>query len=318
VELTGDQRAALADALGPGTGITALRSLSAGASRLSWSLDAVVAGEPRELVLQRQRVPGQGNCDVGTEVRLLRAAAACGVPVPEVVAHDPVGTGVGGGFVVTTRVEGATLARVIQRDDAYAAARATFAADCGRILAAIHAVPVPDVAPLDGTDRLDRLAATMDSLTVRRPAFEYALRRLRSSRPPARPVALVHGDFRLGNLVMGPDGVRAVLDWELAHLGDPVEDLGWLSARPWRFGGPAPVGGIGDADALLAAYRSHGGAAVPPAELRWWQVYGALQWGVYCLLQAQVHLSGYFPSVELAVVGRRAAEMEYEVLVALP
>ena len=322
MELSADQRSALADVLtgvfGPGTEITDLRSLSAGASRLSWALDVAIGGRTRELVLQRERVAGRGNIDVGSEVRLLRAVRGGGVPVPEVIAWDADGERLGGGFVVATRVAGATVARSILRDAAYVEARAGFAAGCGRILATIHAVSKADVAPLDGTDRLDRVAQVLDVLPVRRPAFEYALRRLRATRPPPRPATLVHGDFRLGNLVMGPDGIRAVLDWELAHLGDPVEDLGWLCATPWRFGGPGAVAGIGDVETLLAAYREHGGPSVGPDEVRWWQIFGALQWGVYCLLQAQAHLSGDFPSMELAVVGRRAAEMEYDVLAALP
>jgi len=124
----------------------------------------------------------------------------------------------------------------------------------------------------------------------------------------------VHGDFRLGNLIVGPDGVRAVLDWELAHLGDPREDLGWLCARVWRFGWPDMVGGMGTVADLLDAYARHGGDRVDPADLFWWQVLATLRWGAICLEQARVHLSAEFRSVELAVIGRRAAEMEYELM----
>jgi aminoglycoside phosphotransferase (APT) family kinase protein len=129
---------------------------------------------------------------------------------------------------------------------------------------------------------------------------------------------LVHGDFRLGNLIVGPDRIEAVLDWELVHLGDPLEDLGWLCARPWRFRGPGPVGGMGEYDDLLAAYERESGTAVDGEELRWWEVFATLRWGVICLLQAARHLSGSERSVELAAIGRRVAETELDLLDCLP
>jgi len=154
----------------------------------------------------------------------------------------------------------------------------------------------------------------LDRAGTPRPSFEFALHWLRAHRPPRGRTTVVHGDFRNGNLIVGPDGVRAVLDWELAHLGDPREDLGWLCARVWRFGAPAAVGGMGTVADLLDAYAHHGGERVDPAELFWWQVLATLRWGAICLEQARVHLSAEFRSVELAVIGRRAAEMEYELM----
>ena len=134
---------------------------------------------------------------------------------------------------------------------------------------------------------------------------------------PAEP-ALVHGDFRLGNLIVGPEGVRAVLDWELAHLGDPREDLAWMCVRSWRFGNlDRVVGGFGDLDDLLDAYAAAGGARVPAADLRFWIALGTLRWGVICLGQAFTHLSGLVRSVELATLGRRVAETEWDLLDAI-
>lgn len=148
--------------------------------------------------------------------------------------------------------------------------------------------------------------------------FELGLRWLDAHRPPTRPAALVHGDFRLGNLIVGPDGLRAVLDWELVHLGDPLEDLGWLCTRAWRFGEAPAVGGFGSIEQLLAAYRAGGGGDVDPAALHWWQVYGTLRWGVICIGQAAVHLAGLQRSVELAAIGRRVCENEHDLLLLLP
>jgi aminoglycoside phosphotransferase (APT) family kinase protein len=147
-----------------------------------------------------------------------------------------------------------------------------------------------------------------------RPVFELGLRWLRDNRPAAREPAVVHGDFRNGNLIVGPDGIRAVLDWELAHIGDPLEDLGWLCARAWRWGQRPVVGGMGSRAELLTAYAEAGGGSLTSQQIFWWQLLATVRWGVMCLEQARTHLSGETRSVELAVIGRRACEMEYDVL----
>jgi aminoglycoside phosphotransferase (APT) family kinase protein len=126
--------------------------------------------------------------------------------------------------------------------------------------------------------------------------------------------ALVHGDFRIGNMLFGEDGLRAVLDWELAHVGDPMEDLGFICVRSCRFGGSKPVGGIGEREEFFAAYEAAGGGAVDPERVRWWEVFGNLRWGVICLSQARTYLDGVSNSVELASIGRRTAETEWELL----
>jgi aminoglycoside phosphotransferase (APT) family kinase protein len=129
---------------------------------------------------------------------------------------------------------------------------------------------------------------------------------------------VVHGDFRNGNLIIGPEGIRAVLDWELAHLGDPLEDLGWLCVKAWRFGSPLPVGGFGTIDQLIAAYEGAGGRPVDAGALHWWQVLGTLRWGIICIVQALTHTSGALRSVELAAIGRRVCEVEWDLLELLP
>ena len=128
---------------------------------------------------------------------------------------------------------------------------------------------------------------------------------------------MLHGDFRNGNLIVGEDGIRAVLDWELVHRGDPMQDLGYLCVRAWRFGGPGPVGGFGSYEDLFAGYERVSGEPVDREAVRWWEVFGTVWWGGACMLQAWRHLSGAERSVELAAIGRRVWEQEYDVLLAL-
>jgi aminoglycoside phosphotransferase (APT) family kinase protein len=251
------------------------------------------------------------------EAALLRAAAALGVPVPTVVADDD-GAHVDSPAIVADRLEGETIARKLLRDDQWADARARLVGQAGAALAAIHRIPVQEASFLRDVDQLQELQALVESFDVPFPAFELGLRWLAEHRPPERPHRVVHGDFRLGNLLVGQDGLRGVLDWEISHLGDPVEDLGWYCVRAWRFGSPLAAGGTGTREELLEAYEAAGGTPVAAEELRWWELLGTVRWGLICMVQAQVHLSGAARSVELAAIGRRTAENEWDVLGLLP
>ncbi len=303
---------------GPGS-VDQLRRLSGGASRETWSFDLVAADGSRSgLVLRRDPGDYGGESDRSTEYRLCAAAAAAGVAVPRVrlllsPEHD-----LGRGFLMD-RVEGETIPRKILRDDAYADIRPRLAAQCGEIAARIHAIDparLPHLAVQGGADQIDQYRALIDAFGEPHPAFELALRWL-GDRVPTAPAApeLVHGDFRNGNFIVGPEGIRAVLDWELAHLGDPIEDLGWLCVKSWRFGVPDKlVGGFGAVPDLLAAYEAAGGRAVDESALRFWIGLGTLKWGVICMGQSFTHLNGLVRSVELATLGRRIAETEWDLL----
>lgn len=293
--------------------ISGLRRLSGGASRETWAFDHAGPEGERRLILRRDppRAPRSG---LDQERDLLAAAAVAGVPVPEVVAAGAAGEALESAFVIMAHVDGETIPRKILRDEAFASARPKMAGQCGRILAAIHTVPVHTLAQPVVPDELTRWRDMHDTLGHAHPAFEIAFRWLEANRPPLGEPVVVHGDFRLGNLMVGPEGVRAVLDWELAHAGDPLEDLGWLCAKAWRFGAPQPVGGFGDYDELIAAYEAAGGVTVDRAALRWWEVLANLKWGIMCILQALAHTSGATRSVELAAIGRRVCEVEWDLL----
>jgi len=311
--------AAVARHVGHAVTIEGLRRLSGGASRETWSFDAVTADGARHgLVLRRDPGGLLGRSERSVEFALLEAAHEGGVATPRVWFLLETDDDLGSGFVME-RIEGETIPRRILRDDAYSAARPKLAHQCGEQAARIHALDPARLPalPVQGVrEQIELYRGYLDGFGEPHPAFELGFRWLAEHAPPDPPrPALVHGDFRNGNLVVGPDGVRAVLDWELAHLGDPVEDLGWLCVKSWRFGvSDRPVGGFGAVDDLLAAYRAAGGREVDPVELRYWEAMGTLKWGVICEVQAFTHLQGVVRSVELATLGRRVAEMEWDLL----
>ena len=304
--------AALEDLLG--RPVRDLERLTGGASRETWSFRA---GDER-LVLQRERAGAvQSGRSMETEAALLEAAAGAGVPVAEVVASGAGETALGTGFMVARFVEGETIARRILRDDEYAGARDRLAAQCGRALAGVHAIEPAAVPGLERTDELSRYREVLDSYGDPVPAFELAFGWLEDHRPQEHGETVVHGDFRLGNLMVAPDGLRAVVDWELAHLGDPMEDLGWLCVRAWRFAGAGPVAGVGRYEELFDAYADASGRPVDAEVVRWWEVLGTLKWGIMCIMQARAHLDGWTRSVELAAIGRRVCENEHDLLLLL-
>ena len=307
-----------------GNDVVDLRRLSGGASRETWAFEAVAGGVHRPLVLQRQRAWQSVVNKVGmpAEARLMGLAAAAGVPVPAVVltATDVGETlpALGPAWVVVERLEGETLARRILRDDAFAAARPRLAVQCGTALAGIHAVDPGLVPELVAGEDVAGYRDILDGLGEPHPAFELGFRWLEANRPDPGPETVVHGDFRNGNLIVGPEGLVAVLDWELAHRGDPLEDLGWLCVKAWRFGAAPRVGGFGTVDDLVASYEAASGLAVDRASLAWWEAFGTLKWGIMCMVQASKHLSGDERSVELAAIGRRVCEQEHDLLLLLP
>jgi aminoglycoside phosphotransferase (APT) family kinase protein len=307
---------ALAPLVGP-VSIERLTRLSGGASRETWAFDAVTpAGLRTELVLRRDPPgrPGQPGA-MHREATAITLARQAGLAVPEVllVTEDLADLGTAG--MVMRRVAGQTIARRILRDEEYRQARSVLTGQLGAFAAGLHALAAPAGFPApDPLAGLPELIATFGQPS---PVFELALAELRQTRPPDRELVLMHGDLRLGNLVVGADGLRAVLDWELTHAGNPAEDLGWLCVKAWRFGVDAAVAGVGSREELLAAYRAGGGADISPAELRWWEILGTLRWGVICLTQALAHLSGAYRSVELAAIGRRVCEQEWDLLLLL-
>ncbi|MFI5662577.1 phosphotransferase [Streptomyces sp. NPDC051684] len=309
-------RARLAELWGGPVTVEGWRRLSGGASRDTWALDAVPEGGAARPLILRCDPPVKPSPEVmAREAAVLAAAEKAGVPVPGLLDH---GALLGRAHLLMERVEGETIPRRLLRDARFAAVRPGLARELGRILARIHAIPVASVPQLEHVDVMDQLNGLYQELDDSRPALELAFRWLAEHRPRAtRPPRVVHGDFRNGNLMIDETGVRAVLDWELTHIGDPVEDLGWLCVKAWRFGSAEPVGGFGPREELLAGYAEIAGTRPGEDDLHWWEVYGTLRWAVLCRMQAERFLSGAEQSVEYAVLGRKVCEQEYDVLLAL-
>jgi len=252
-----------------------------------------------------------------TEAALVVAAAAAGVPAPPVRHVLEPEDGLGHGFIMGF-VEGETLGGRIVRSEELAGARSFLARQCGEVLARIHTMN-PDEFPRlrrsTPAELVEQYRATYRASATPRPVFELAFRWLDAHcPPPPDQMKLVHGDFRNGNLMIGPDGVRAVLDWEIAHVGDPMEDLGWICTNPWRFGMvDKPVGGFGEREDLWAGYEAAGGAPVKRDHALFWEVFGSMRWGVMCASMVAA-FRGADPSVERAVIARRTSENEIDIL----
>ncbi|NQX89230.1 MAG: phosphotransferase, partial [Halioglobus sp.] len=199
--------------------------------------------------------------------------------------------------------------------------RVGLAFQCGVALGQIHSIPLqllpPGLPDHSGVLLFQRAQQVLDQYGNVSPVLQLGLNWLRDKGRSAPRRTLVHGDFRNGNILVDEQGLVAVLDWELAHLGDPVQDLGYISANVWRFGAPGPVGGFGEYDDLLSGYASVVGERPQMDDVLYWQVYAALSWGMVCLIMLAMYRSGQDASLERAAVGRRLSEAEIDLLLLL-
>ncbi len=309
-------------------GVGALQScerLSAGASRETYRIVAGDSDAGQTFALRRAADDGRSVIGEGpgleAEAKLFAAAHAGGVPGPRVLGVLTQADGLGAGFLMDW-IDGETLGGRIARHDGFAAVRPHLARQCGEILARLHRIDVGASGLAGALETLTPERAVRNALNAYRtlntpqPMIEYAGAWLLANLPSPQSLTLVHGDFRNGNLIVSPDrGVMAVLDWELAHIGDPMRDLGWITTRSWRFGSPEnPVGGFGAEEDLIAGYEADGGARVDRAALRFWQVFGSFWWAVGTLSMAHSWRTGAERSVERPAIGRRTSECQIDLV----
>jgi len=290
-----------------------LTILTGGASRTTWAFEAVGDGARQSLIL-RTGPPDDVHAGMELEADVQRRAAAAGAPVPHILAADNSPAALGNPYLICNAIGGETIVRRIHRtlDDA---ARARLLRQCAQALAAIHRAD-PHGLGLADSDQLAEWRDRLDEMGDTTATFEWAFRWLATHRPTPSPPRLVHGDFRMGNLIVDGSGLAAVLDWELVHVGEVYEDLAWFCIRAWRFGAAEDLGagGLGSVESFLSAYEEAAGTAVDRDAFRWWLTVATLRWGVICRFQAERHLSGQTRSVELAAIGRRVSETEWDVL----
>jgi aminoglycoside phosphotransferase (APT) family kinase protein len=310
--------------------LIAARHLTGGASRESWAIDLEVASGPdaghHALVLRRDMggVIHEEALSRAQEFAVLSAAYRNGVrvPRPRWVCTDPAVLEVP--FFLMDRLEGESVGRRIVREPGLAAGRKLLPRQMGEQLAKIHRIDfraegldfLPSTLPgrSPAQTALDRAERQLNQFGEPHPALELGLRWLRAHTPACESVVFLHGDFRIGNLMVGPDGLRGVFDWEFAHTGDPAEDLAWPLVRSWRFGSDTlRMGGVAQPDEYFTAYENAAGK-VDLNAVKFWEILGNFRWGVGCIAQANRHLSGQVASIELASLGRRTAEMELELL----
>lgn len=308
---------------GADASIAALELIPGGASQEAWKLDVDTGGERLELIVRRD-LGGRMFATAlsrALEFRVIEAAYDAGVPAPR--PFYCVDDLAGRPAFVMQRLTGETIGRRIVRNDEFAAARPRLPEQMGQALAAIHATSVSALRdlpqPADG-ERSARyvlrvLEEEMADIEEPYPALSLALQWLHEHAPADDLRVLVHGDYRIGNMVVNGQGLVGVLDWEFAHIGHPGEDIGFGITRAWRFGRPElRFGGVGHVEDFLAAYVTAGGARLSPADVYFWEVTANLKWAVATITQARRHLSGVEPSMELASLGRMTAEIELELL----
>jgi|SRR5579863_642516 len=319
-EVAARLQAVVAERIGrPGT-VHDLAPLTGGANRSTLSFDADVEGARIPLIVQLGVERPDPVAGITPELRpseqahLMIAAAEIGVPAPPIRAILEPADGLGEGYI-TGRVAGETLGPRIVRDERFAAARPQMARQCGEILAAIHSIDPSKVPFLMSQPPAMHIAAhreIVDSYGFRLPALELGLRWAAEHVPKDVRHTVVHGDFRMGNLIVDETGVRCVLDWELAQTGDPMADLGWLCIRTWRFGGAGPVGGFGSREDLFTAYEKASGFMIEPAHVRFWEAFGNLKWALHCLRLGSRGIDNN--DVERCAIGRRIEEPLWDFL----
>ena len=299
----------LSELLGREVEVTEPVLLAGGASKEAWAVDA----DGERLIVRRAAatVMHHHTLTLAQEYAVIEAAYEAGVKAPRPYGYLP--DLAGREAFAMARLEGETIGRRIVQKDELTVARERLPVQLAEELAKIHSIPAERLPFLPDAS-IGRMVVELDEVNEPHPAIELGLWWLRENAPPDRPAVVNHGDFRIGNVVVDPDGLVGVLDWEFAHLDDPVRDLAFGMVRAWRFGVPEKrLGGVGGVEPFLARYNELTGLDVRPEELDYWELAGNVAWAIGCLTQAQRHLSGLDRSVELAILGRLGAEVEYEI-----
>ena len=298
--------------------VSNLEPLTGGASKEIWKFEVSNAKKSTKMILRRgSGIEGPLAIKTADEARIQKEVIKVGAPVPKILAVSKNEEELGDSYIMHF-VEGESIARKILRDKEYKKALPILAFQCGEAIAKIHNVDINNFSFLPkkpAKDQLEDLYSTYQSFEQPSPVFEYAYLWLKEQDFGNFQESLVHGDFRLGNIIVNADGLQSIIDWELAHIGNPLQDLGWVCGNSWRFGkNDKVVGGFGELEDLLEGYNSISKLKVNKEMVKCWQVFGTFRWGVICLIQAYAHLNGTINSIEKAAIGRRVSETEIDII----
>ena len=309
-----------------------VKRLPGGASRETWSFDArwreggtEVA---RAFVLRRDPDASLLETDRDTEFRVMEAVWSQGVPVPRMYWLEPDPAWLERPFFVMERVDGCEVsAQKLLFEPRFVAVQDRIARSFVDVVAQIHAldwrslgleclVPPADAAAC-GMTEIERWEAVVDRDSLEpQPLLRAAFRWLRHHLPPpAQRIVLVHADYRTGNFLFDESGeIKAFLDWEMAHLGDPLEDIAWACIRPWRWAGDERIGGLMPREEFYRLYEGASGLTVHRESVRFWEVLGNVKLAAIFLTGARSFCDGRTRSIMMALVGRNINRLELEIM----
>ena len=296
--------------------IKKLIPLTGGASA---DINRIILESDRELIVRRTLSKEESVMAIPKtlEAKIQKIVKANDAPVPEILMEFSEGDEIGEGYVMEA-IAGETIPRKILRDDGFKKARKKLPYEIGKSLAKIHQTKLDQLQDLEQTsflDSLQKLNLVYLSFQQPQPVFDLAFKWLEAQKLEDYGEVLVHGDYRFGNFIISEENLESIIDWELAHIGNPMEDLGWLCVRSWRCGNVTKrVGGLGDIEELIAGYEANSEIKIDETQLDIWQLYGSPRWGVICMMQTFAHLNGFINSVEKAAIGRRVSETEFDLM----
>ena len=290
--------------------------LTGGASA---DINRIIFEDNKEFIVRRSVVKDKAVMAIpkNMEAKIQKIVKEYGAPVPEIIMEFSEGAEIGEGYVMQS-VGGETIPRKILRDDSYKNIRNKLPYEIGKSLAQIHKTKLEklqDLEKITFSESLEKLFIIYESFDQPQPVFDLAFKWLENQKILDYEEVLVHGDYRFGNFIISEKKLESIIDWELAHIGNPMEDLGWLCVRSWRFGNVNKrAAGLGDVDELIAGYEANSKIKIDKSQLDMWQLYGSLRWGIICMVQTFAHLSGAVKSLEKAAIGRRVSETEFDLM----
>ena len=290
--------------------------LTGGASA---DINRIIFEDNKEFIVRRSVVKDKAVMAIpkNMEAKIQKIVKEYGAPVPEIIMEFSEGAEIGEGYVMQS-VGGETIPRKILRDDSYKNIRNKLPYEIGKSLAQIHKTrleKLQDLEKITFSESLEKLFIIYESFDQPQPVFDLAFKWLENQKILDYEEVLVHGDYRFGNFIISEKKLESIIDWELAHIGNPMEDLGWLCVRSWRFGNVNKrAAGLGDVDELIAGYEANSEIKIDKSQLDIWQLYGSLKWGIICMVQTFAHLSGAVKSLEKAAIGRRVSETEFDLM----